>query len=93
MKMKQDIKPVTYLKTNAAELIGKVQETRRPTVITQRGEAKAVIQDIESYERVREALMMLKLLVQGEQDISKGRTKSHSELMEQLERDLRGKQT
>jgi prevent-host-death family protein len=93
MKMKQDIKPVTYLKTNAAELIGKVQETRRPTVITQRGEAKAVVQDIESYERVREALMMLKLLVQGEQDISKGRTKSHSELMEQLERDLRGKQT
>jgi prevent-host-death family protein len=93
MKMKRDIKPVTYLKTNAAELIRKVQETRRPTIITQRGEAKAVVQDIESYEQVREALMMLKLLVQGEHDVSKGRTKSHSEVMEQLERDLRGQKT
>lgn len=86
--MKQDIKPVTYLKTNAAELIGKLRETRRPTVITQRGEAKAVIQDVESYEEVREALLMLKALVQGESDASKGRTTTHKEVMASVERKL-----
>ena len=65
MKLSEDIKPITYLKTRAAELINTISTRRSPVVITQNGEAKAVVQDIRSYERDRSALLMLKLLAQG----------------------------
>ena len=53
MKMREDIRPVTYLKSKAADLLDQLNKTHRPVVITQNGEARAVIQDPESYERRR----------------------------------------
>ncbi|MDE2291483.1 MAG: type II toxin-antitoxin system Phd/YefM family antitoxin [Elusimicrobia bacterium] len=73
MGLKKDIRPVTYLKTRSAALLSQVNETHRPVVITQNGEPKAVLQDAESYERMRSALAMLKLLAQGEADYKAGR--------------------
>ena len=52
MKIKEDIKPVSYLKSRSAELLAQINETRRPVIITQNGEPKAVIQDAESYEKM-----------------------------------------
>ena len=69
MKISMDIKPVTYLKSQAAEILKQVNETHRPIVITQNGEPKAVLQDPESYENMRNAIGILKLISQAEEDI------------------------
>jgi len=73
MSLKEDIRPVTYLKSHAADLLAQINETRRPVVITQNGEPRGVLQDPESYERMRRAIGLLKLLAQGEDDIRAGR--------------------
>lgn len=73
MRLKEDIKPVTYMKTRPAELLKKVSESRRPTIITQNGEARAVLMDVESYEALRDAATLLQLAAQGEKDIQEGR--------------------
>lgn len=88
MGMRKEIRPVTYLKTRAAELLSQVNESRRPVVITQKGEAKAVLQDPESYESMRAALAMLKLLAQGEADIRAGRLRPHDEVFAGLREKL-----
>ena len=64
MKISMDIKPVTYLKSQAADILKQVNETHRPIVITQNGEPKAVLQDTESYENMRNAIGILKLISQ-----------------------------
>lgn len=65
MKLSEDIKPITYMKTNSAELVETAIRKSTPIVITQNGMAKVVIQDIRSFERDRDTLLMLKLLAQG----------------------------
>jgi prevent-host-death family protein len=74
MKMTEDIRPVTYLKSRAADLLAQINATHRPVVITQNGEARAVLQDPESYEQMRRAIGLLKLIAQGETDVQAGRT-------------------
>ena len=69
MKPSQSIKPITYMKTNSANLIKEVTEKKSPIIITQNGEAKAVVMDINSFEEQRDTLLMLKLVIQGEQNI------------------------
>ncbi len=84
MRMREDIHPVTYLKSRAADLLDQLNKTHRPVVITQNGEARAVIQDPESYERTKTAVGLLKLLVQGEADIRSGKTFTQEEVFERL---------
>jgi prevent-host-death family protein len=74
MKYSAQIKPISYLKANAAEIVRELAEQRRPLVITQNGEAKAVIQDIASYEDAQETLALLKILALGNRQIEEGRT-------------------
>ena len=69
MNLANDIQPVTYMKSHAANLLQQVNETRRPVVITQNGQARAVLQDTTSYENMRNTIALLKLMVQGEEDI------------------------
>ncbi len=88
MKVNEDIRPITYLKSRAADLIGQINETHRPVVITQKGEARAVIQDPESYENMRSAIGLLKLLAQGEEDIRQKQTTGQSEVFSRLEKKL-----
>ncbi len=73
MRIEHDIKPVTYMKTKAAELLRSVGESRRPVVITQSGEPKGVLLDFESYQELRQATLLLRLLAQGEADAGGGR--------------------
>lgn len=70
------IKPISYLKANAAEILADLAERREPMVITQNGEAKAVIQDLASYEETQQTLALLKVLALGERQIEEGRTVS-----------------
>ena len=89
MKMREDIRPVTYLKSRAADLLIQLNKTHRPVVITQNGEARAVIQDPESYERTKTAVAFLKLLIQGEEDIRANRTYDQDQLFNRLARKLK----
>jgi prevent-host-death family protein len=95
MNLTEDIQPVTYLKGNAAHLLQQVNETRRPVIITQNGVARAVLQDTASYESMRNAIEMLKLMVQGENDIRAGRLSGQEEVFTRIEAKLneRKKQT
>lgn len=85
MNFKEDIKPISYFKANAAQVIAKLAETHRPMIITQNGEASAVIQDIESYTKLQNALNLLKLVAQGEKDFEAGRTIPQKEVFAKLD--------
>lgn len=88
MNISTDIKSVTYLKSRAADLLKQINETGRPVIITQNGEPKAVLQDPKSYENMRNAIGILKLLSQGEEDIKDGRSKPQEDVFENLEKSL-----
>jgi len=72
MNIINDIRPVTYLKSRAADLLKQINDTHRPVIITQNGEPKAVLQDPESFENMRNAIGILKLISMGEEDIKNG---------------------
>jgi len=86
MKISTDIKPVTYLKSKAADMLRQVNDTHRPIIITQNGEPKAVLQDPESYENMRNTIGLLKLISQGEEEIRKGQYKTQDEVFADLEK-------
>jgi len=69
------IRPISYLKANAAEVLQELTDQRQPMIITQNGEAKAVIQDVASYEEAQETLALLKILALGNHQIAQGRVK------------------
>ena len=84
MRYSSRIKPISYLKANAAEVLENLREVREPLVITQNGEARAVLQDVESYEATQETLALLKLLALGNQQVAEGKTRSLNEVAEEL---------
>ncbi|MHB8126138.1 MAG: type II toxin-antitoxin system Phd/YefM family antitoxin [Desulfitobacteriaceae bacterium] len=88
MNIKEDIRPISYIKANAAEILEQVNETRRPVYVTQNGEARAVLVDTESYENMKKALGLLKLLTQGESDIVDGKVISQEDFFSDLDRKL-----
>jgi prevent-host-death family protein len=73
MGLASQIKPISYLKANAAEVLEQLAETHEPMIITQNGEAKAVIQDIASYEKNQETLALLKILARGRRQVEEGK--------------------
>ena len=91
MDILRDIKPVTYLKSRAADLLKEINETHRPVVITQNGEPRAVLQDPESYQNMRNAIGILKLISQSEDEIRRGKSKSQHDVFENIEKVLKEK--
>ena len=75
MRYSSQVKPISYLKANAAAVLYELAEKREPLVITQNGEAKAVIQDVASYEATQETLALLKLLALGNREVEEGKLK------------------
>ena len=75
MRYSSQVKPISYLKANAAEVLTHLAEQREPRVITQNGEAKAVLQDVASVEETQETLALLKILALGNQDVAVGKVK------------------
>lgn len=84
MRYSAQIKPISFLKANAAQVLIELAERREPMVITQNGEAKAVIQDVASFEATQETLALLKLLAIGNQDIVAGRSRPLAEVAARL---------
>jgi len=91
MNIQTDIRSVTYLKSRAADLLKQINNTRRPVIITQNGEPKAVLQDPRSFEDTRKVIGILKLISQGEEDIKKGNAKTQEEVFTNIEEMLKMK--
>lgn len=89
MNITNDIKPITYLKSKAAEVLNQINETHRPIIITQNGEPRAVLQDPESYENMRNAIGLLKLISQSEDDVSIGKTSAQEHVFARIEEKLK----
>ena len=88
MNLKETIRPITYLKTNTADVLTTVTKTHTPIIITHKGEAKMVVQDIESYQNFRQSLDMLKLVAMGKKQINEGKTKPADEVFKSIEKKL-----
>lgn len=84
MRYSSQVKPISYLKANAAEVLLHLAEQREPMVITQNGEAKAVIQDVASYEATQETLALLKILALGNHQIEAGKVKPVADVVARL---------
>ncbi|MEI7465241.1 MAG: type II toxin-antitoxin system Phd/YefM family antitoxin [Burkholderiales bacterium] len=84
MRYSTQVKPISYLKANAAEVLAHLAEERKPLVITQNGEARAVLQDVASFEETQETLALLKLLALGQQDVDAGRVKPVADVVARL---------
>jgi prevent-host-death family protein len=84
MRYSTQIKPISYLKANAAEVLKELTDQRQPLIITQNGEAKAVIQDVASYDQTQETLALLKILALGNQQVVQGRVKPLADVAKRL---------
>jgi prevent-host-death family protein len=88
MILKEDIKPITYLKSNASGVLEHINKTHRAVVITQNGEAKGVLQDPETFDKTQNALAMLKLISLGEQELKNGKGISQEQVFSNIEKIL-----
>lgn len=84
MRYSTQVKPISYLKANAAEVLARLAEHRQPLVITQNGEARAVLQDVASFEEAQESLALLKILALGQQDVEAGRLRPVADVVARL---------
>jgi prevent-host-death family protein len=84
MKLSDQIKPISYLKAHAAEVVRNLSTNMQPIVITQNGEAKAVIQDIKSYEQTQETMALLKMLALGQRQIEEDKVQPAGDLVAKL---------
>jgi prevent-host-death family protein len=84
MRYSSQVKPISYLKANAAEVLHQLTEHREPMIITQNGEARAVIQDVASYEETQETLALLKILALGAREIEAGKTRPLADVAQRL---------
>ena len=88
MNISSDIKPISFLKSHAADILKQINDTHRPVIITQNGEPRAVLQDPESYDNMRKAIGLLKLISIGEEDIKQGNKKTQERVFKDIEKML-----
>jgi len=84
MKLSSQIKPISYLKAHAAEIVRTLGEQGEPLVITQNGEAKVVMQGIESYEQTQETMALLKILALGTRQVEEGKVQPSADVIKGL---------
>ncbi|MBU2808895.1 type II toxin-antitoxin system Phd/YefM family antitoxin [Acidithiobacillus ferrooxidans] len=84
MRYSSQVKPISYLKANAAEVLADLTERRQPLVITQNGEVKAVLQDVVSFEETQETLALLKILALGNQQVAAGKVRPVADVVARL---------
>jgi len=88
MNLKDDIRPISYIKTNAADMLRRVNDTHNPIIITQNGEAKAVLLDTESYQSMKNSIGILKILSQSEKNIDKNELYTQESVFSELDEKL-----
>ncbi|WP_433738246.1 type II toxin-antitoxin system Phd/YefM family antitoxin [Pseudomonas putida] len=86
MKLSSQIKPISYLKSHAAEIVKTLTESREPLVITQNGEAKLVVMDVKSFEEQEDTMALLKLLAMGNREIEEGQYRDAEDVFAELDR-------
>lgn len=84
MKYSTQIKPISYLKSHASEIVREISKSREPMLITQNGEAKLVVMDVKSFEEQEEMMAMLKILALGNREIEEGRYRDAEEVFDEL---------
>jgi prevent-host-death family protein len=89
MKLSTAVKPISYLKAHASELIRTITDTQQALIVTHNGEAKVVIQDIRSYEKMQETLALLKILTTSQQNIRRGKMQSMDKTFENVGKRIR----
>lgn len=87
MKLATQVRPISYLKSHAAEIARDITETGEPMLITQNGEARLVVMDVSSYEQKEQTLALLKILALGQGDIERGRFRDAEEFFAELDRE------
>lgn len=90
MKLSESIKPISYLKAHASEMVREVASNEKTYVITQNGEAKAVLQNIKEFEYTQHKLAFLKLAAVGREQIKKGKTKPIDKVFTELDKKIKG---
>ena len=89
MLLQEAVKPISYVKAHAADIILSITESRTPIIITQNGEATAVLQDIASYEELQESLALLKILAISRKDVVEGRVQPAEQAFADLREEIR----
>lgn len=89
MKLTNRVKPISYLKANAPAVLDDIEQTRTPMVITVNGEARAILQDIASYEETQETLALLKILAMGEEELRAGKGVTMRQAFAQVRRNVK----
>lgn len=86
MKFSSQIKPISYLKSHAAQIVSEITESRQPLLITQNGEAKLVVMDVRSYEEQEQTMALLKILAMGSKEIQQGKFRDAEDFFADLDR-------
>ncbi|MCL2347277.1 MAG: type II toxin-antitoxin system Phd/YefM family antitoxin [Planctomycetaceae bacterium] len=86
MKLAENIKPTSYLKDHVEEIVYGLGENPETFVITQDGQPKAVLQDIESFERTQETLKLLKILAIGRRQVEEGKVRPVEDVLAEMRR-------
>ncbi|CAM8624009.1 hypothetical protein MCEGEM3_01562 [Oxalobacteraceae bacterium] len=86
MKFSTQVKPISYLKSHAAEIVRELTENREPMLITQNGEAKLVVMDVKTYEEQEETLALLKILALGNREIELGKFRDIEDVFAELDK-------
>lgn len=89
MKLSTSVKPISYLKAHASRLIRDLSDHQGTIVVTHNGQAKAILQDIHTYEQTQEKLALLKILTRSQQNVQRGRAKSLDASFASLEKRIR----
>lgn len=92
MKLSQAVRPISYLKQNTADAVKEVHENHTPMVITQNGEAKAVLIDLAQYEQDQESLAMLKMIAQSRESYARGDYKTARQAFSAIRRRIKASQ-
>lgn len=85
MNIKEDIKPISYIKSHAAEIIKRINDNHRPIIITQNGEAKGVFVDTASYQKMKDTINLMKLIILSENEIDNNKVIDHDKVFKKIE--------
>ena len=89
MRLSTQVKPIDYFEANAAQIVDELGNGGAPIIVTQNGEAKAVVMSIKDYEETKETLALLKLLSLAERNVDQGRTRPAREFLADLQGEIR----
>jgi PHD/YefM family antitoxin component YafN of YafNO toxin-antitoxin module len=90
MKLSENIKPISYLKAHASEVIHEIGENRNTYVITLNGEARVIVQDIREYEKTQESLALLKILAQSRKSMDEGKMRPAKKAFDDVRKNIKG---